>query len=97
MSENTTKQFLDKEGLSALWNKICTTIDETSPFEHGDKPNSAVLKGEYQAGTTTYSNKALSQVSVSLGAGTTAGLKGWYYSAISFGANLIVIQCTPCI
>ena len=26
MSENTTKQFLDKEGLSALWNKICATI-----------------------------------------------------------------------
>ena len=90
MSENTTKQFLDKEGLSALWNKICTTIDETSPFAHGDKDNSAVLKGEYTVGTTTYSNKAVSQVSVSLGAATTAGLKGWYYSAISFGTNPVI-------
>ena len=26
MSENTTKQFLDKDGLDTLWNKICQTF-----------------------------------------------------------------------
>jgi hypothetical protein len=57
-----------------------------TPIVKGGANNSAVLKGEYQG----YSNKALSQVSVSLGAATTAGLKGWYYSAITFGTNPVI-------
>ena len=48
---------------------------EDSPFEKGQSENSAVLKGGYQG----YSNKAISQTSMAVGAGTTAGLKGWYY------------------
>ena len=43
-------------------------------FEKGDAENSAVLKGEYQG----YSNKAISQTSMAIGAATTAGLKGYY-------------------
>ena len=46
----------------------------------GDKDNSAVLSGEYEG----YSNKAISQVSVAVGAASTSGLKGWYYDAITF-------------
>lgn len=52
----------------------------------GDADNSAVLKGEYQG----YSNKAISQVSMALGAASTAGLKGWYYSKITFGTNPVI-------
>lgn len=50
-----------------------------SPIEKGDAEHSAVLKGEYEG----YSNKAISQTSMAVGAGTTAGLKGWYYGAIN--------------
>lgn len=41
-------------------------------IKQGNVDNSAVLKGEYKVNSTTYSNKALSQVSVSVGAGSTA-------------------------
>ena len=63
-------------------------LENISPIIIGDMPNSAVLEGEYEG----YSNKAISQVSVSLGAATTAGLKGWYYSAIDFTNNIITLS-----
>ena len=53
----------------------------------GDASNSAVLKGEYE----NVSNRALSQTSMAVGAGTTAGLKGWYYKAIQFNYNYNII------
>lgn len=64
---------------------------EDSPFEKGDANNSAVLKGEYQG----YRNRALSQTSVALCAGTTAGLKGWYYSKIDFTNKKITLSDKP--
>lgn len=63
-------------------------INKNSPFEKGNVENSAVLKGEYEG----YSNKAISQTSVAVGAGTIAGLKGWYYSAINFTNNQITLS-----
>ena len=56
----------------------------------GDADNSAVLKlkGEYEG----YSNKAISQTSIAIGASTTAGLKGWYYSKIDFSKNQITLS-----
>lgn len=64
---------------------------EDSPFEKGDANNSAVLKGEYQG----YKNKAISQTSMAIGAATTAGLKGWYYSAIDFTNKKITLSDKP--
>ena len=46
----------------------------------GGAENSAILAGEYEG----YSNEAISQVSVAVGAASTSGLKGWYYDAITF-------------
>jgi hypothetical protein len=59
-----------------------TYVDDSVVIVKGgnDIPNSAVLKGEYEG----YSNKAISQVSVAVGAASTSGLKGWYYDAITF-------------
>lgn len=62
-----------------------------SPIGYGDATHSAVLKGEYQG----YSNKALSQTSMAIGAATTAGLKGWYYSAIDFTNETITLSDRP--
>lgn len=64
---------------------------EDLPFEKGDANNSAVLKGEYQG----YKNKAISQTSMAIGAATTAGLKGWYYSAIDFTNKKITLSDKP--
>lgn len=61
---------------------------EDSPFEKGEAENSAVLKGEYEG----YSNKAISQTSMAVGAGTIAGLKGWYYSNIDFTNKKITLS-----
>jgi hypothetical protein len=76
--------------VDALNNAILTKADKTTvesiPVVMGDMPNSAVLKGEYQG----YKNKAISQTSVAIGAATTAGLKGWYYSKIEFGSTPII-------
>ena len=83
------KDYIDTQDLT-IYDKIKDIsgldIDDLLVIGKGDANNSAVLKGEYQG----YSNKALSQVSVSLGAASTAGLKGWYYSAITFGANPVI-------
>lgn len=87
---------VDKENellgkINANTTAISNKADKSDVVIGKDEPdNSAVLKGEYKVGTTTYSNKALSKVSVSLGAGSTAGLKGWYYSDITFGANPVI-------
>ena len=66
-------------------------LKKDSPFEKGDAENSAVLKGEYEG----YSNKAISQTSMAVGAATTAGLKGWYYSAIDFTNKKITLSDRP--
>lgn len=58
------------------------------PIDYGEAENSARLKGEYKG----YSNRAISQTSVALGAGVAAGLKGWYYSNIDFANNQIVLS-----
>ena len=57
----------------------------------GDSSNSAVLKGEYE----NYSNKAISKTSMAVGAGTIAGLKGWYYSKIDFNNKKITLSDKP--
>ena len=53
----------------------------------GDASNSAVLKGEYEG----YSNKAISQVSVAIGAASTTGLKGWYYTHVNIDKKQIFL------
>ena len=65
--------------------------DSTSPIGIGNTNNSAVLKGEFEG----YSNKALSQTSMAIGAATTAGLKGWYYSNIDFANKKITLSDRP--
>ena len=63
---------------------------QNMPFEKGDAENSAVLKGETDVSGTTYKNRAISQTSMAVGAATTAGLKGWYYSNITFGSKPVI-------
>ena len=67
----------------------------SSPVVEGDEPSSAVLEGETDISGTTYKNRALSQTSMSVGAATTAGLKGWYYSAIDFNNKTITLSDKP--
>ena len=86
VSNPLTIKTLDED---VVWNgSQKETIDLSTNWViiKGDVDNSAVLKGEYQG----YSNKAISQVSTSIGAATTAGLKGWYYSKIVFGNNPVI-------
>ena len=66
-------------------------VSGDSPLKYGDAKYSAVMKGEYEG----YSNKAISQTSMAVGAATTAGLKGWYYSAIDFSNKKITLSDTP--
>lgn len=65
------------------------TIPE-AVISKGTADNSAVLDGEYN----NYSNKAISQVSTSFGAASTAGLKGWYYTKVNLSENLIWLSDT---
>lgn len=65
-------------------------IDDLLVMGKGDANNSAVLNGEYTISGTKYKNRAISQISMALGAATTAGLKGWYYSKIDFGSNPVI-------
>ena len=60
------------------------------PIVKGDVENSAVLKGDYEG----YSNKAISQVSVAVGAASTSGLKGWYYNHVNFDSKQIFLTAT---
>lgn len=69
------------------WKKVGADSDSI-PFEKGEVDNSAVLKGEYLG----KSNKAISLTSIALGAATTAGMKGWYYSNIDFTNNTITFS-----
>ena len=46
------------------------------------------MKGEYEG----YSNRAISQTSMAVGAGTTAGMRGWYYR--DYTGNIITILTT---
>ena len=74
------------------WEKLGElTADIDIPLEKGEAENSAVLAGEYEG----YSNKAISQTSMAVGAGTIAGLKGWYYSKIDFTNKKITLSDKP--
>lgn len=63
-------------------------IPEKNPIDKGEAENSVILKGDYEG----YSNRAISQTSMAVGAATLAGLKGWYYSSIDFSENRIKIS-----
>lgn len=67
----------------------------SSPLVEGDEPSSAVLEGETEVSGKTYKNKAISKTSVAVGAATTAGLKGWYYSKIDFTNKKITLSDKP--
>ena len=69
--------------------KICESrnLENISPIIIGDMPNSAVLEGEYEG----YSNKAISQASVAVGAASTSGLKGWYYTHVNIDEKKIFL------
>ena len=66
-----------------------------SPIDYGEAEHSAVLKGEYEG----YSNRAISQTSMAVGAGNIAGLKGYYYTNIrpsgSKGARIYLSSIQP--
>ena len=53
----------------------------------GDVDNSGILIGEYDG----YKNRALSKVSLALGAASTAGLKGWYYKHVNINKKQIFL------
>ena len=58
-----------------------------TPIVYGDAENSAVLAGEYEG----YKNQAISQTSIAVGAGTIAGLKGWYYTHVNVDEKKIFL------
>lgn len=66
-----------------------TYVDNSVIIVKGGVDNSAVLKGEYEVNSSKYSNKAISQISTSFGAATTAGLKGWYYTKVNLSSKSI--------
>ena len=65
-------------------------VESNEVFEKGNVNNSGVLKGSYDG----HSNKALSQVSLAMGAASTAGLKGWYYNKINFNTKQIFLTAS---
>ena len=78
--------LLDKinENTTAISNKADKTyVDDNMIIIKGDVDNSAILRGEYEVNLSKYSNKAISQISTSFGAASTAGLKGWYYTKVN--------------
>ena len=95
-----SKDYIDNQDsklhnqLKAIHDKIKDIsgldIDDLLVIGKGDANNSAVLNGEYEG----YSNKAISQTSMALGASSTAGLKGWYYTKVNLSENLIWLSDT---
>lgn len=77
--------------LSGLSEEIKEVKVNQGPIDYGEVAHSAILKGEYES----YSNRAISQTSMAVGAGTIAGLKGWYYSAIDFTNKKITLSDRP--
>ena len=65
--------------INLVFSRELTSINNNIVVVKGDLDNTAILKGEID----NRLNKAISQASVAVGAGTTAGLKGWYYGDIS--------------
>ena len=65
-----------------------------TPMVKGSVNNSAVLDGEYTVNGTKYKNNAISQVSMAIGAASTAGLKGYYYKAIDFANKKIYLSAS---
>ena len=79
--------------LSELNGKV--SVDDMENYElsivkKGTAENSAVLDGKYQG----YSNEAISQASVSLGAANVSGLKGWYYKYVDYTNKQIYLSAT---
>lgn len=85
-----------KEGVNGTLNELREKVENLShdalrsPIIYGEADNSAILDGEYEG----YSNRAISQTSMAVGAGTIAGLKGWYYSKIDFTNKKITLSDT---
>ena len=73
-----------------------SVIDKKFVIVKGDAEHSAVLKGENTVLGVTYKNEALNEGCVSLGAGTTSGLKGWYYKAVQINndSNVVYLYLT---
>ena len=86
LSDTDKNQALANLGLS----DVATVINDI-PIVKGDAEHSAVLKGETTVLGVTYKNEAFNEGCVSLGVGTTAGLKGWYYKAIQIGNDSKVV------
>ena len=82
--------FIDTISQDANGVITATKKNVDMPIVKGDADNSAVLKGEYEG----YSNKAISQTSMAVGAATNAGLKGWYYNGIDFTNKKIYLSRT---
>lgn len=80
---------------SAEGESIQKQIEDLPIIKGEGAGNSAILKGETVISNTTYRNRALSQTSMAVGAATTAGLKGWYYSAIDFTNKTITLSDKP--
>lgn len=72
------------------------SLQDDNVIVKGDAEHSGVLKGEINMAGVTYKNEALNEGCVSLGAGTTAGLKGWYYKAVQIGndSNIVYLYLT---
>ena len=66
----------------------------SSPIIKGNSENSAKLKGDYKYSTKTYQNNAVSPLSVAIGGGANAGLKGYYYSKVSIVNKQIALSTT---
>jgi methyl-accepting chemotaxis protein len=85
-------KFLSKTGLEVLVENLKSYIQthssDNAVIVKGDVDNSAILNGKYAG----YTNKAISKTSMAVGAGTTAGLKGWYYSNIDFTNKKITLS-----
>lgn len=67
------------------------SLERNAIIVRGDVDSSGILEGEYEG----YKNRAISQTSMAIGAATTAGLKGWYYSAIDFSNKRITLSDKP--
>lgn len=80
---------------SAEGESIQKQIEDLPIIKGEEAGNSAILKGETVVSGITYKNRAISQTSMAVGAATTAGLKGWYYSAIDFTNKTITLSDKP--
>lgn len=69
---------------------VIDSLERNAIIVRGDVDSSGILEGEYKG----YSNKAISQTSIAVGAGTTAGLRGWYYRDL-LGDTITILTTQP--